>query len=363
MEKQEKIKILYVDDEINNLTGFKASFRMNYTIMIAVNATDAMQHLSAHPDIRVIFCDQRMPGKTGVQFFEEIRSRYPKPIRILLTGYTDIDSVIDSINLGNVFRYVKKPWADDDILGAINEANKFYISNSLLAVKNEELQRAYNELDKFSYSVTHDMRGPLLSILGAIEAAQHMDDIGEIRKMLLMMNDSVRNLDDFVQSIHDYYNLNRGELEIKEIDFKEMVDEQIKIFNFTYLMSDVRFKTNIIQKEVFRGDSLSIKLILNNLLSNAFKYQRKENQNKQVDLNILVENGLAAIDVIDNGVGIAENYLGDIFNMFFRANTQSVGSGFGLYNVNAAVVKLNGKITVNSELNKGTHFRVTIQNK
>ncbi|HQT23841.1 hybrid sensor histidine kinase/response regulator [Daejeonella sp.] len=363
MEKQEKIKILYVDDEINNLTGFKASFRMNYNIMIAVNATDAMQHLSSHPDIRVIFCDQRMPGKTGVQFFEEIRSRYPKPIRILLTGYTDIDSVIDSINLGNVFRYVKKPWADDDILGAINEANKFYVSNSLLAVKNEELQRAYNELDKFSYSVTHDMRGPLLSVLGAIEAAQHMDDITEIRKMLMMMKDSVRNLDDFIQSIHDYYNLNRGELEIKEIDFNELVEEQIKIFNFTYLMSDVTFNTNIIQKETFRGDVLSVKLILNNLLSNAFKYQRKDNKDKTVDLNILVENGHAVIDVIDNGVGIAENYLGDIFNMFFRASTQDVGSGFGLYNVKAAVTKLNGKITVDSEINKGTHFKVLVQNK
>ncbi len=363
MEKQEKIKILYVDDEINNLTGFKASFRMNYNIMIAVNATDAMQHLSSHPDIRVIFCDQRMPGKTGVQFFEEIRSRYPKPIRILLTGYTDIDSVIDSINLGNVFRYVKKPWADDDILGAINEANKFYVSNSLLAVKNEELQRAYNELDKFSYSVTHDMRGPLLSVLGAIEAAQHMDDITEIRKMLMMMKDSVRNLDDFIQSIHDYYNLNRGELEIKEIDFNELVEEQIKIFNFTYLMSDVTFNTNIIQKETFRGDVLSVKLILNNLLSNAFKYQRKDNKNKTVDLNIMVENGYAIIDVIDNGVGIAENYLGDIFNMFFRASTQDVGSGFGLYNVKAAVTKLNGKITVDSEINKGTHFKVLVQNK
>lgn len=331
--------------------------------MIAVNATDAMQHLSSHPDIRVIFCDQRMPGKTGVQFFEEIRSRYPKPIRILLTGYTDIDSVIDSINLGNVFRYVKKPWADDDILGAINEANKFYVSNSLLAVKNEELQRAYNELDKFSYSVTHDMRGPLLSVLGAIEAAQHMDDITEIRKMLMMMKDSVRNLDDFIQSIHDYYNLNRGELEIKEIDFNELVDEQIKIFNFTYLMSDVTFNTNIIQKETFRGDVLSVKLILNNLLSNAFKYQRKDNKNKTVNLNILVENGYAVIDVIDNGVGIAENYLGDIFNMFFRASTQDVGSGFGLYNVKAAVTKLNGKITVDSEINKGTHFKVLVQNK
>ncbi len=331
--------------------------------MIAVNATDAMQHLNSHPDIRVIFCDQRMPGKTGVQFFEEIRSRYPKPIRILLTGYSDIDSVIDSINLGNVFRYVKKPWSDADILGAINEANKFYVSNSLLAVQNEELQKAYNELDKFSYSVTHDMRGPLLSILGAIEAAQHMDDISEIREMLMLMKDSVRNLDDFIQSIHDYYNLNRGELEIREIDFNEMVNEQTKIFNFTYLMSDVKFNTTINQKETFRGDELSIKLILNNLLSNAFKYQRKENKEKLVDLNILVENGMAVIEVADNGVGIAENFLGDIFNMFFRASSHEVGSGFGLYNVKAAVTKLNGKITVDSEINKGTRFKVTIQNK
>ena len=363
MEKQEKIKILYVDDEINNLTGFKASFRMSYNIMIGVNATDAMEHLNSHPDIRVIFCDQRMPGKTGVQFFEEIRSRYPKPIRILLTGFTDIDSVIDSINLGNIFRYVKKPCNDGDILAAINEANKFYISNSLLAVKNEELQRAYNELDKFSYSVTHDMRGPLLSILGAIEAAQDVDDITEIRKMLKLMKDSVRNLDDFIQSIHDYYNLNRGELEIKQIDFKDLVDEQTRIFNFTYLVSDVQFKTTISQREVFRGDELSIKLILNNLLSNAFKYQRKENKAKIVDLNILVENGLAIIEVKDNGVGIAENFLGDIFNMFFRASSQEVGSGFGLYNVKAAISKLNGKITVDSEVNKGTTFKVTIQNK
>jgi signal transduction histidine kinase len=363
LEKQQKIKILYVDDEINNLTGFKASFRIKYNIMIAVNANDAMEHLSSHPDIRVIFCDQKMPGKTGVQFFEEIRSRYPKPIRILLTGYADIESVIDSINLGNVFRYVKKPWKDEDILAAINEGNKFYVSNSLLAVQNEELQKAYNELDKFSYSVTHDMRGPLLSILGAVEAAQHMDDITDIRKMLELMKKSVSNLDDFIQSIHDYYNLNRGELEIQEIDFDTIVTEQIKIFNFTYLVSDVRFKTSIQQKEVFRGDQVSIKLILNNLLSNAFKYQIKENNNKQVDLKILVENGKAIIEVSDNGVGIHEKHIGDIFNMFYRANSEEVGTGFGLYNVKAAVTKLNGKINVESEINHGTIFKVFILNK
>jgi two-component system, sensor histidine kinase and response regulator len=85
VENSEKIKVLYVDDEMNNLISFKASFRMKYNIFIANNTSEALDHLNKNPDMRIIFCDQRMPDKTGVQFFEEIRSSFSKPIRILLT--------------------------------------------------------------------------------------------------------------------------------------------------------------------------------------------------------------------------------------------------------------------------------------
>ena len=70
----DKLKILYIDDEPDNLTGFKANFRTEYRIFIAENTVQAIEHLEKHPDIRVIFCDQRMPGKTGVEFFEEIKN-------------------------------------------------------------------------------------------------------------------------------------------------------------------------------------------------------------------------------------------------------------------------------------------------
>ena len=120
---------------MNNLISFKASFRTKYNIFIASDTTEALEHLDKHPDIRVIFCDQRMPGKTGVEFFEEIRSTFSKPVRILITGYADIDAVIDAINLGSVFRYVRKPWAEADILSAINEGNRLYIMNNLIEVK------------------------------------------------------------------------------------------------------------------------------------------------------------------------------------------------------------------------------------
>jgi two-component system sensor histidine kinase/response regulator len=176
----EKIKILYLDDEPDNLMGFKASLRLDYHIFTAENVAQALDALERHPEIRVVFCDQRMPGKTGVDFFEEIRISHPLPVRIMLTAYTDVESIIAAINKGNIFRFVKKPWTEADIIGAIEEANKFYVANSMLAVKNDELQRAYDELNKFAYSVSHDIRGPLSGILGAINLANEIEDVDEI---------------------------------------------------------------------------------------------------------------------------------------------------------------------------------------
>ena len=363
MSKQERIKILYVDDEINNLHGFKASFRLDYNVFIANNTVEAADILNNHPDIRVIFCDQRMPDKTGVEFFGEIRGQHPHPVRMLLTGYTDIESVIDAINMGHIFRYIKKPWTDADIRSAVDEGNKFYLANSMLAIKNEELQKAYNELDKFAYSVTHDMRGPLLSILGAVDVAQNIDDIGEIREMLGLMELSVKKLDNFIQNIHDYYNLKRGDLQITDIDFNKVITDQEDIYRITAKMNNIDFKTDVQQNEPFRCDEMSMKVILNNLLSNAFKYQKKNNSDKFVHLNVSIDKGLAHIQVKDNGIGIHENHIGEIFNMFFRATSEEVGSGFGLYNVKDALLKLNGEIKVDSVIDGGTTFNVTIPSK
>lgn len=357
-----KIKILYIDDEVNNLTGFKASFRMDYNILIAHNTIQAHDLLIRNPDVRVIFCDQRMPDKTGVEFFRDIKSEFPHPIRILLTGYTDIEAVINSINHGNIFRYVQKPWSAADIIAAISEANKFYLLNSMLSVKNVELKKAYIELDKFAHSVTHDLRRPLLGILGAIEVAQEIDDITELKSMLNMMQESVKNLDGFIQSTHDYYNLKRGELKIEEIDFKELIENEQRSLKSSG-GEDVSFKANLQQEETFRCDKASMNIILHNLLTNAFKYQKKDNEDKLVELDIKIATGVATISIRDNGIGIPEIDLPEIFDMFYRSASDESGSGFGLYNVKDALLKLNGNIQVDSQVDVGSTFKVTIQNK
>jgi two-component system sensor histidine kinase/response regulator len=356
----EKIKILYVDDEPDNLFGFKASLRFDYHILTAINIPQAISFLDNNPDIRVVFCDQRMPNKTGVEFFEEIRISHPLPVRILLTAYTDVESIIDAINRGNIYRYVKKPWTESDIISAIYEANKFYMANSMLSVKNDELQRAYDELNKFAYSVSHDIRGPLSGILGAINLACEIDDVDEMKEMLFLMGKSLKKLDTYILSMHDYYSLQRGELNITEIDFSKLIDDLKPIYTVISKTEGILFNVDINQDGVFRSDPIPLKLIFNNLLSNAFKYQDKKSDNKSVRLNIEVQKNQAIIQIIDTGIGILGSHIGEIFNLFYRANFQEVGSGFGLYNVKSALLKLNGQIEVNSVMHQGTTFKITI---
>jgi response regulator RpfG family c-di-GMP phosphodiesterase len=124
-DNKEKITILYVDDEINNLTSFKANYRRLYNIHTAISADEGYEILKTEP-IQVIITDQRMPKCTGIEFLERIIPEFPNPIRMLLTGYADIGVVIDAINKGQVFRYLSKPWNDYELQNAIENAFEVY---------------------------------------------------------------------------------------------------------------------------------------------------------------------------------------------------------------------------------------------
>ena len=103
--------------------------------------------------------------------------------------------------------------------------------------------------------------------------------------------------------------------------------------------------------------------MLNNLLSNAFKYQRRDEQKRFVKLSIEVSDKVAILKVEDNGIGIHESHIDNIFNIFYRATSEQSGSGFGLFNVKDALSKLGGQIQVSSKLNEGTSFIVTLPGK
>lgn len=356
-------EILYIDDEANNLIGFRATFRYNYVIHTALNTVEAYELLQKHPGIRIIFCDQRMPKELGVDFLNRIKREFPKPVRILLTAYVEMETVIDAINKGHIFRFVRKPWVEEDIISSIEEANNFYIANSMLEIRNQELQKAYNELDKFAYSVSHDLRDPLTGMLSAIKLASEFDDTQRIHDLLNLMEGSLVKLDAYIDSLRDYYLLKRGELTLSEINFKSIFDN-IRDFYAMYVENNkVDFRMSVEQHEIFTSDKTVLELVLHNLLSNAFKYQRKECQEKFVDLKVFVADSQATITVQDNGIGILEEDVNNIFKLFFRASDQAQGMGFGLYNVQNALTKLQGTIDVRSQLGGGTVFSVVVPSK
>lgn len=123
---EQHIHILYIDDEIHNLNAFKASFRRLYTVFTAESAEEARKILAEQDEMHIIISDQRMPKMTGIEFFESILEDHPEPIRILLTGYADINAVIDAINKGQVYKYFSKPWNEEELKHNIEKAYEVY---------------------------------------------------------------------------------------------------------------------------------------------------------------------------------------------------------------------------------------------
>ena len=125
MAKQDGINILYVDDELNNLVSFKAVFRIKYHVLTALSGEEAITILRNN-SINIMITDQRMPQMTGVEFLESILDEFPDPIRILLTGYADMNAVIDAVNKGKIFHYLSKPWNEEELDLTINRAFDVY---------------------------------------------------------------------------------------------------------------------------------------------------------------------------------------------------------------------------------------------
>ena len=146
MGYQQFTNVLYIDDEIHNLNAFKAVFRRDFTIFLAENAFEAKKILSEQ-EIHVIITDQRMPGMAGTEFLASIIDQYPDIIRILLTGYADINAVIDAINKGQIYKYIQKPWEEEELRTTIQNALELYTMKKngkdlteTLMITNEQLE-------------------------------------------------------------------------------------------------------------------------------------------------------------------------------------------------------------------------------
>ncbi|HEX5553072.1 MAG TPA: hybrid sensor histidine kinase/response regulator [Chitinophagaceae bacterium] len=356
--ENERIRILYIDDEVNNLNAFRANFRRVYEIYTATGTLEARKTLQSIP-LHIIIADQRMPGTTGVEFFNAIKENYPDPIRILLTGYTDVEALIDAINKGQIYRFIRKPWDDFELQNTISNAYEIYITKKELENKVEELQKTNDELSRFIYSASHDLRSPLMSVLGIINLSKLDHSVTDPNGYMKMIENSILRTDGFIQKLIEYYKNAKLQPDYEQIDFNALVQDCIEECKRQH--SDMQFQVDVDQQGVFYGDVFRISVILNNLISNAIKYQKPDIEDPMVILQVTSNTHSATLTIEDNGIGILSEHLNSIFKMFFRTKSNNKpGTGIGLYIVKEALTRIGGTITVSSIYGKGTRFVITI---
>ncbi|MBP6532119.1 MAG: PAS domain-containing sensor histidine kinase [Bacteroidia bacterium] len=276
-----------------------------------------------------------------------------------------------------VFRIMKKDgslvWVEGTLTNLLqNDGVKAIVANfkditkrreyeEQLKNRNSELLKSNMELDKFVYSVSHDLRAPLSSMLGVIGISEEDTNEPETKEHLAMLKASIKKLDLSISDILDYSRNSRLEVNKENIDLRQMLDkitDNLKYKN----RNQVEIKVELNDKAQFVSDKNRVNIILNNLISNAITYQDPKNSDPLVNVKVDMTDTETNIVVKDNGIGISKELQEKIFDMFFRGSESSDGSGLGLYIVKESVEKLKGKIVVNSIPGKGSEFSILIPN-
>ena len=224
----------------------------------------------------------------------------------------------------------------------------------------EELSERNFELDQLMYKTSHDLRSPLSSILGLVNLA-NLDPNNHLT-YLNKIEGRIKKLDEFIKSMLNYARVNRGEIHFEQINLRELIQDCIRdldhLENFGSVNTEVRVSH---ENHIFKSDPLRMRIIIGNIISNAYKYQNPGVKSK-LKIEAKLNPMFAEIVITDNGIGIKREHLKKIFDMFYRATEKSQGSGLGMYIVKQAVDKLKGSIRLKSTFGKGTTIKIVVPN-
>ncbi|MBW6478475.1 MAG: PAS domain S-box protein [Bacteroidales bacterium] len=231
-----------------------------------------------------------------------------------------------------------------------------------LRENNKQLQKTNEELDRFVYSTSHELRSPLMSILGLINLMEIEQNNNEPEHYFNMIRDTISRLDKIIHDIIDYSRNSRSDIVYENIDFKKFIEDAIQNQSHLENFEKVKFSVDVKNGVSFLSDKKRVEIIFNNLISNCVRFHNFEQEDPVVRVSVKTSPVNAIITIYDNGTGIHDKHIPKVYEMFYRATEKSTGSGIGLYIVKEILEKLRGKIKVKSEPNKGTTFIIELPN-
>lgn len=352
-----KPTILCLDDEETNLNALERVFKDKFTVLKASSAEKAFEILDDRPDIAVIISDQRMPTISGVEFLERSLLTHPDTSRILLTGFTEMDSIIDAVNKARIFRYMTKPWVAIDLINTVEQACEKYNLKTKLKKNNIELETALNELkildkakNQFMILINHELKTPLTAILSF---ANLLTETILSEEQKLFTDRIIRSSDKLKNIVDDVLLIVRGEIGLIPVNalkfntawFLDNIPHEISRL-FKYKNQKITLDSTIDSVEL---DQQLTMTALSRALHNATKFGLPDSL---IEIKIYKDITFKTIISIENkGPLISEQIIKKImqpFSLDENIMNHSVGMGLGLSICNTLMKAQNAELNISN---------------
>lgn len=354
-----KRDLLYVDDEPDNVVVFEAAFEDDFRVWTATSGKEALKVLDEHP-IPVVVSDQRMPEMTGVEMFSIMRRRYPHIQRIILTGYTDPDGMIQAINQGQVFHFVKKPWERPylhSVLIRAFQAHDLSVTNSALTdqlILSERLAL----LGQATARLAHEM-GNHLCLLPLVEyVEENCADNDDLVKLAGLSRESLKRLSEMVQEVKAFCNSQQQNFSKQSLSLTELVHELVSFLRFDKSVPFRQVSVDVPSEIMVMGNKVKLQQVLLNLIKNA-AYAIRDKADGSIVVSVDRQADQARIRVRDNGGGIPAEVQPRIFEPFFTTKGKE-GTGLGLDVCRRLIEAHGGTIRFESAPGTGTTFEIAL---
>jgi signal transduction histidine kinase len=378
-------KLLIVDDENRIAHALKRCLRKeSFECLFASNGKEAFSIIENN-EIHVILSDLDMPGMDGITLLKKIRRKYPDLIRLVLSGKSDSQTVLNAVNDGNVLRYITKPWDNKELIIILKQAfdlfalkqekkdllKKLQEYNLTLEEKVAQKTRALfkiqniAEIGKHASQIVHNLNNPLTATQGALQIFEMMlqddnPDIDKINKFIQITRNSANDMGQIISSIL----INARDMEgfyTETLDLNKVIKNSLTFFEFdSFFKKEVKKKIDM-QDTLpgIKGNRIQIKQIIDNLIKNAID-SIKITSEKEILVKTRHKKSHIVIEISDTGCGIPNDKLDKIFSPNFTTKPVGKGTGLGLASVKTMVESYHGKIHVRSKLKSGTTFTIEL---
>jgi nitrogen fixation/metabolism regulation signal transduction histidine kinase len=354
-----KRDILYVDDEIENLIVFQATFEDDFNIVTATSGAEALQLLEER-SFPIVVADQRMPRMSGAELFEVMRRKYPHTKRIMLTGYADPKAMLSAINQGQVYYFIKKPWEQDDVFSILVRAIEAYdmsISNVMLQDRLVAADRCAM-LGRSAARLAHEM-GNQLCMLPLLELIE--DEYGDHKDLVQMAGfarSTHERLVEIIDEVKAFVRFQREEMVTQPLALTEAIHELVEFLRFERTLQMSRLSIELQGEPWVRANRVKLQQVLINLLKNA-EFAIRDRSDGHITLSLRSDRDRALIVVTDNGCGMTAEVAQQIWEPFFTTKGEQ-GTGLGLDVAKSIIEGHGGTIDCKTAPDAGATFTISL---